>query len=215
MDLLLLQSTQSSVPVACPRLAWHMQGLLWQQHPVGAHCSGGIAALAAGRDLSWELSPVWGVFRAHPEVCAALERAELRFNVLWKALSTGGRGGSAAKSLRSRLVSIILPLQGLFWFPFILFFFFWLGCRACETGVLPGNWRWATCAGKQQQGKRREREWMWPFLHCSWARKSSPDALFFCICSPNKWLLFLSRQDAPSWWIIVIKGAGHLEIIKI
>lgn len=65
MDLPLLQNTQSSVSTTCPRLGRHVRDLLWQQHPVGALCPGGISALAAGRDLLWELSPVWGFFQ-HP-----------------------------------------------------------------------------------------------------------------------------------------------------
>lgn len=42
MDLPLLQNTQSSVSVTCPRLLWHVQDLLWQQHPVGALCAEGV-----------------------------------------------------------------------------------------------------------------------------------------------------------------------------
>lgn len=185
MDLPLLQNTQSSVSTTCPRLGRHVRDLLWQQHPVGALCPGGNFSACSRKGSALGTLSCLGVFSSAHPVTRGLQRGGMRFNVLWKALSTGERGGSAAKSLRSRLVSTILPLQDLFFFFFPLFSRLTQGCRACEAGVLPGNWRWATCAGKQ--GKRREREWIRPSLHCSFKTEAGNLLVkLFCISFPTQ-----------------------------
>lgn len=77
MDLPLLQCTQSSVSLTCPRLAWHVQDLLQPLFRGNFSLCIENSLLSGGVFIPQPiLSVLW-----FPEVCAALERAEVRSNV--------------------------------------------------------------------------------------------------------------------------------------